>query len=296
MRLLSSLIVIGLVFAASRVLVRMLPGDPLESLVAETGTSISIEELKSEFGLDRPIAEAILKDFKQMLHGDWGRSLISRQPIAPLLKRRFLRTLGLTLVAFSLSLVLSLTIGLLSARDLWGKWSSFCSIYGAITAAFPTPWLGPILIYFFAVRWPVFPLGGHLALPSLSLALVFSGLWARLIRAQVSEALTSGFAQSARARGISEWKVIFKYGLIPSSGALVAYLGTQLGALLAGAVVTEVIFDWKGMGSLLVDSVLRRDYPVIEAAVFIGSMTAILGTWLGDFFQQAMNPRIRGKS
>ena len=133
----------------------------------------------------------------------------------------------------------------------------------------------------------------RLSLTRATLALVFSGLWCRLIRSRVRETLQFGAAQGARARGIPEWKVTLKYGLAPASGALLAFLGTQAGGLLAGAFVVETIFDWPGMGSLLIESVLRRDYPVVEGAVFLAAFASLAGSALGDWLQASLDPRSR---
>jgi peptide/nickel transport system permease protein len=294
-RTLSGITVLLIVFAASRAMILSLPGDPIDTLLAETGTSLPREELRAELGLDRPFLLSLLDDVKAAGKGDLGRSILSRQPIAPLLVERFSRTVLLALLALTLGLSASLVLGILAAanpRGRTGIWANrICTVHGAISAALPTPWLGPLLIYCFAVALPIFPLGGHPALPALALALAFSGLWSRIIRERVRETLEFGAAPGARARGIAEWRVALKYGFAPASGALLAYLGTQAGSLMAGAFVTEVIFDWPGLGSLLVDAVLKRDYPVVQAAIFVGAAASLIGTWSGDALQAWMDPR-----
>lgn len=289
-RLLSFIMIVFVVFVATRAIVRALPGDPLETLIAESGTSIPREVLRAQFNLDQPFVVALVHDLRNAIRGDFGRSLFSRQPIGPVLLNRFLHTALLTVVAMALSLAISLWLGIMAAAKQ-GSWiDHFCTIYGALGAALPTSWIGPILIIVFAVWIPVFPVGGHLALPAVTLAFGFSSLWARLIRERVRDTLRFGSAPGARARGVPEWKVLLKYGLVPASGALVAYIGTQVGGLLAGAFVIEVIFDWKGMGTLLVDGVLRRDYPVVESATFVTAFVCLLGTFVGDFLQRVIGP------
>lgn len=286
------------VFALSRALVRALPGDPVETLLSETGSSIAPEALRAELGLDRPFLQAAASDLGRALRGDLGRSILSKEPIAPLLGRSLLRSAALTLAGLALGLLASLVLGVSAAaapatrRSRWAD--RLCTLHGALAAAMPAPWIGPILMYALAVRLPLFPIGNHLALPAFTLAIGFSGFWARLIRERVRETLRFGAATGARARGLPEWKVLLKYGLAPASGSLLGYLGTQLGALLAGAFVIEVIFDWPGMGALLVDSVLRRDYPVVEAAVFAGAALALLGNALGDGMQAAVRREQEG--
>lgn len=292
-RLASTLTMLLLIFAGTRALVRALPGDPAETLLAESGTMLPLQNLRAELGLDRPFLPALGSDLRHFAAGDWGSSLFSRKPVAPMIRERFARTLGLTALALLFALVASLAFGLGAAARPGGRMDHFCDLFGALTAALPTPWIGPLLLVVFAVEIPLFPAGGHVFLPAVTLALGFAGLWSRLIRERVAETLSSGAAPGARARGLPEWRVVLKYGLAPASGALLAYLGTQAGSLLAGAFVTEVLFDWRGMGALLIDAVLKRDYPVIEAAVFVAAAASFAGTALGDWLQHAVDPRNR---
>ncbi len=289
-RILVLIFSVFLIFSASRALIRFLPGDPLDTLMAETGTNLAKNSLREELGLDQPFVKALVLDLKKALHGNLGQSILSHQPVAPLLWQRFLHTLHLTFFALLLGLSISLFLG------LWYEhFDGFCTFYGSLTAALPTPWIGPMLIYLFSVKLDLFPLNGSVWLPALTLAIHFSGLWSRLIRDRVKETLRLNPAQAARGRGIAEWKIKLKYGLAPASGMLLAFLGTQIGSLLTGSFVVEIIFDWPGMGSLLIDSVLKRDYPLVEAAVFLGALFALTGNLLGDFAQNLIQNR-RGSS
>ncbi len=283
-----------MIFAASRAIVRALPGDPLETLIAESGSSIAPEELRIQMGLDRPFFEALFSDLRKAAKGDLGVSLLNREPIAPLLAARFVKTLKLACFAFLLSLTASLILGLFAAsgRTLLARIADrICTFYGALSAAMPTPWLGPILLLVFCVWIPIFPSSNHIVLPALTLAFTTAGFWARLIRQRVRETLAEGAAPGARARGVPEWKVILKYGLAPASGSMIAYLGTQFGAMLGGAFITEIIFDWRGMGMLFVEAVLKRDYPVVEAATFTTAALILCGTTLGDLARTLVDPR-----
>ena len=292
-RTLSMILILLLAFAASRGLVRTLPGDPLETILAETGTSIPAELIRAEMGLDRPFFPALVSDVKKAFQGDLGHSLISREPVGTMVAAAFLRTVLLTCVAIALGLAISLAIGL--PASFGGKLDGFCSLYGSVTAALPTPWIGPLLAYMLGVAVPIFSLGGSIWLPAFTIALGFSGFWSRLIRERVRENLLFGPAACARSRGLPEWKIALKYGLAPVSGAMLGYLGTQAGALLAGTFVTELVFDWPGMGTLLVESVLRRDYPVVEASVFMTATGALFGTLVGDWAQSTVDPRREAK-
>jgi ABC-type dipeptide/oligopeptide/nickel transport system permease component len=290
-RLLSTLLVLFAVFAGTRAMVRGLPGDPVDALLSESGTSIPREELRREMGLDQPFFPALLQDARHAMHGDFGKSLFSKQPIGPLIRGRFLNTLYLSLVSLAIALGMSLWIGLRAAENPGSLADRFCTFFGAVTAALPTPWIGPMLIVVFAVWLPIFPLGESVLLPAITLSLGLSGIWSRLIRNRVTDSLTTGAAQSARARGLPEWRVTLKYGLGPVSGVLIAYLGSQIGLLLGGAVVTEVIFNWQGLGSLWVTAVLRRDYPLIEAATFVTAATTLTGIWFGDALRSLIDRR-----
>lgn len=297
MRFLTSLFILLMVFTLSRALVRFLPGDPISTLLAETGSNLTAETLSHELGLDRPFFSALVQDLKNAAHFDFGRSLISREPIAPILWKRFKNTLLLATIAFALTAVISLSLGLLAAEPSLGTPARLadraCTLLGAVTSALPTPWIGPIFAYLFAFYWPIFPLGNHWALPAIVLSINLSGLWSRLIRERVREVLRFGSARGARARGISEVQVLLKYGLSPAAGALVGFLGTQFGAVLTGAFVTEIIFDWPGMGSFFIDAVLKRDYPTLEACVLFGATACLFGTWAGDLARWALDPRVR---
>lgn len=280
-------------FAGTRGIVRALPGNPIETLMAETGTTLPRELLNRELGLDQPFWPSVGRDLGRSLRGDFGISILSKKPIAPLLWLRFQKTFELTMLTTFLGLIISLWIGLIAAAHPNAFMDRFCTFTGALTAALPTTWLGPMILFTFAVWLPIFPVGGHPLLPAITLAFGFSGLWSRMIRKRARETILHGAVVGARARGISEPIVLIKYALAPASGALLAYLGTQVGALMTGAYIVEIIFDWRGLGHLLVDSVLKRDYPVVEAATFVTAALSLLGTFLGDWAQRSLDPRIQ---
>lgn len=295
LRAFSLLLTLVVLFVASRYLIRTLPGDPFETILSETGTRIDPQLLREELGLDRPFLNALGTDVAQIIHGNWGLSLHSRQPILQELLPHFLATLELSALAMALGLTISLILGLSANTTTHPKfrlWSDrACSQIGAIAIALPTPWVGPILIYVFAVLTPVAPVQGGLILPAIALSLGFVGFWSRWIRDRVHETLKIGSAPGARARGVPEWKVLLKYGLAPSSGPMLAFLGTQAGSLLTGAFVTEAVFNRTGMGTWFIDAVLSRDYPVVEASVLVGGITCLLGTAIGDWMQWKIDPR-----
>jgi peptide/nickel transport system permease protein len=292
-RLLTVFAMLALVFAGTRALVRGLPGDPAETLAGESGTPLSVDSLRAEMGLDEPFLPSLVRDARRFVHGDWGSSLFSRKPVAPLVREHFARTLELTALALALGLGVSLWIGVRAAAAPGSRADRACELFGAVSSSLPTPWIGPVLLALFAVRLPLFPVGNDPWLPAITLALSLAGQWSRLVRERVGETLATGAAPGARARGLSERRILIKYGLVPASPALLAYLGTQAGGLLAGAFVTETLFDWRGMGNLLLEAVLKRDYPVIEAAVFVAAAASLAGTIAGDWLARLTDPRAR---
>lgn len=301
MRAFRSLFILLFVFLSSRALIYTLPGDPLETLLSETGTAVPKEILRAQLGLDLPFWKSLARDFHFALQGDLGRSLLTQEAIAPQLPTRIGRTLVLTTVSLFMGVIWACGLGLVAAasRHSASRWlrrlAEISQLWSAISSALPTVWLGPALSLAFAVHLGWFSLSRDWVLPSLTLGIAMSGSWSRLIRDRVSETLAEPAAQAARARGLSELRVVVKYGLAPIAPAFVAYLGSQAGSLMAGAFVTEVIFDWQGMGSFLVDAVLQRDYPVVQVAVFSAASFSILGTWLGDWLQHRLDPRLRGE-
>jgi len=208
------------------------------------------------------------------------------------------RSVLLAAIALVTGIAIALGLAVLASLPHGGQafFERAQSSHSAWVASLPTAWIGPVFAYFFGVKLQLFPLGGSVWLPALTLGYCISGFWTRAFRETIRHELARDHARAARARGLPEAKVILKYGLYPAAGPLIAYLGTQAGALLAGAVVTETIFDWPGLGSLLVESIFKRDYPLIEATIFLSSAFILLGNWAGDLAQTLVNPRLRDEA
>jgi len=280
------------VFVASKALIFMLPGDPIEVLMGETGVGLPVEELRVELGLDEPFHRSLVSDFRSMVTGDWGQSLFSRAPVGPQLWSAFKATLSLAGLTLFLALLMSLPLGLWGAHQSKGLGDAVVTAFGALMAALPIPWVGPILILIFCWKLQWFPLQDDIWLPALTLALSYTGSWARLVRERTLETLKEPWVLGARSRGVSTWKVLLKYGLGPGLGGLLAYWGTQVGGLMSGTVITEIIFGWQGLGSMMVDAVLSRDFPVIEATLFLSTLMILLGQTVGNLLQRVWDPRL----
>ncbi|MBC7386625.1 MAG: ABC transporter permease [Cryobacterium sp.] len=290
------LLLLIVLFLSVKVVIRTLPGDPVDALLAETGANIDPEILRKSLGLDEPYLVASFHQLRRLIGSfDFGRSILLKEPITPLILKRGISSFILGLTAITIALSFSLFFAFLTELSGRGR-PALRRILGAASAlsiALPTAWIGPILGLFLAVKFGWFHLTGGLALPALTLALSLSGFWLRVFHETLVEESCSDFARTARAKGLPERKILWKHVFLPSAGPFVAYLGSQTGFLFAGAVITESLFDRPGLGSLLVESIFRRDYPVIEAVLITSSALILMGTFLGDFAQEALNPRLR---
>jgi len=296
-RILQLLLSAALVFVLSRALIRALPGDPLDSLLAETALTIPREQLLGDLGLDLPFTESLRRDFVRLLHGDLGYSLVTRQPVLPMLLPRLLRTLELALSALALALALGVPAGVFCAIPTQSRASRVAANgirrFSTIGVSIPIAWIGPAILYLFAILLPWAEFRGSLALASLSLALPLAGNWARLVELRTREEMQQAYFRAALARGLPMLRALLKNGLAPAAGALLAMVGSQAGSLLAGSFIAEWIFDWPGMGIAWVQATLQRDYPVMEAATFIGATTCLAGVFAGDLLQRLWDPRQR---
>ncbi len=289
-------VLILLIYIAGKGLLRLLPGDPVDVILLETGATIDPDVLRHSLGLDRAFLPSTLSQLRELfLHFNWGTSITQKIPIGPLLAERTAASLALAVLTLLLALPFSFLVAFYANypsrfRATIHRFATFSS---ALSTALPTAWIGPILGFLLAVKFRVFSLTGGIALPVITLTVGLSGFWIRVIVETLERELRRDAVRTARAKGLSEWKVLLKHAFIPAAGPLVAYLGSQAGVLFAGAVITETLFDRPGLGSLLVDSIFKRDYPLIEAALITTSSLILIGNFLGDILQHHIEPRLR---
>jgi peptide/nickel transport system permease protein len=284
------------IFLVAKGLVRTLPGDPVDAILAETGANLDPEMLRRDLGLDRPFWSATASQLSSLIvRFDWGDSISLKRPIGPLLLERAGKSVVLAAAALSVTLLFSFAFAFLANLPRRGTPAIRAGLRAtsAIGVALPTAWIGPVLALFFAVKWKLFALSGGLALPTLTLALGLSGFWLRAFSETLEHELRSDVVRTARAKGLSESAVAWKHAFLPAAGPLVAFLGSQTGALFAGTVITETIFDRPGLGSLLVEAIFKRDYPLIESLLLVSSTFILLGNLAGDLLQIAVHPRLR---
>lgn len=288
------------VFAASLIVTRsliwMLPGDPIDLILAESGTSLDRSALAKELGLDRSYLASIGNSFKNLLHGDLGLSIHSRKPVSALVAQRLATTAQLIAIMIAIAASLSLSLGLLAARPQRTGSDRFMyrvvSIASIVGASSSSTWVGPLLLFLFTFKHPLFSVSGSLFLGAITLSIPFVGFWSRLIRDRAREAYRHPSVTVALSRGAGDFTVLVKYVFVPISGSLIAFLMTQIGHMLSGAFITEYVFNLNGAGSLLIEAVLKRDYPVIEGAILVSSFICIAFTLTGEIFQKAIDPRL----
>ena len=273
-------------------------GDPTMVLVSPDATPDLIEAMRTKMGFDRPLYEQFFLFMKSALQGDFGISFREKQPAFQVVLGYFPATLQLAACAALLSTVISIPLGVFSA---WyrGSWiDRFSTAYSVLGQSMPSFWIGIIFILIFSVKLGLTPVGGrggfsHLILPSLVLAWHFSAVLVRLVRSSLLEVLNENYIRTARAKGAPEWKVVWKHAFRNIEAPTLTVWSLQLGALLTGAVVTEIIFSWPGIGRAMIAAVLDRDYPVVLAAIFIFTIIYLVINLVTDILNRLLDPRIK---
>ena len=286
--------VASLVFA----LLHLMPGDPVEIMLGETARPSDRDALRAALGLDRPLLAQYLAFLEGLAQGDLGRSIHHGRPVAEIIAARLPATALLTAAALAFALAVALPAGLLSAHRPYGALDRGASAASLFGVALPNFWLGPMLVLFFSLElgWlPVSGAGGaaHLVLPAVTLGLSLAGILTRMTRSTVLEALGEDYVRTARAKGASETAVVAKHALSNALGPLLSVLGLQLGALLAGSVITETIFSWPGIGRLAIQAIHTRDYPVVQGCVLVIALSYVLVNLATDLAYAWANPRLR---
>lgn len=297
-RLLSALVVIFGVLCLVFFLIHWVPGDPVEVMLGESARAADREALRQALGLDRPLLVQFLHYLNGLLHFDLGTSLHSQRPIGEILLERLPATVELTLAALLVAVLVAFPLGVLSAvrKDtLWDHLAMGVSLGGV---AIPNFLLGPLLILLFSLWLGWFPVSGRdgpasLVLPALTLGSALAAILSRMLRASLLEVLSEDYIRTARAKGLAPRAVIWKHALRNALLPVITLLGLQLGALLAGAVITEVVFAWPGIGQLVIEAIQRRDYPLVQASVLLISLVYVVVNTLTDVAYVLADPRLR---
>ena len=298
LRLLYTLPVIWLVVSLVFVLIHLVPGDPIQQMLGEGAPAADIQAARHAYGLDAPLGKQYLNYWKGVLRGDLGPSLRYNQNVGKLIVQRYPYTLQLTVAALIVAIVLSIPAAVRSAqrRNRWDDRAlSVISLFGL---SFPNFALGPVLILFFAIGLGWLPVSGsgslaHLVLPAITMGSALAAILTRMVRTSMLEELGQDYIRTARAKGLPERTVVYRHALRNAMIPIITVLGLQFGALLAGAIVTETIFSWPGIGRLTIQAISNRDYYLVQGCILAIGLTYVAVNFLTDFLYSAVNPRIR---
>jgi peptide/nickel transport system permease protein len=297
-RILYTLPVIWLVVSLVFLLIHLVPGDPIQQMLGEGVPAADLQAARHAYGLDLPLSQQYMNYWKGVVHGNLGVSLRYNQSVAKLLGQRYPYTLQLTLAALLVAIVLSIPAGVHSARrrnDWDDRTISVVSLFGL---SFPNFALGPILILLLSIKLGWLPVSGagsfaHIVLPAVTMGSALAAILTRMVRTSMLEELSQDYIRTARAKGLNETAVVYRHALRNAMIPVITVLGLQFGALLAGAIVTEKIFSWPGIGRLTIDAISNRDYYVVQGCILAIGLTYVAVNLLTDMVYSVLNPRIR---
>jgi peptide/nickel transport system permease protein len=279
-------------------LIHLVPGDPAQAMLGDGASPQDVAELRTSLGLDRPLLEQYVTFLRHAITGDLGQSFRTGQPVTAMILERMPATAELAIAAMIVAILIAIPLGVVAA-----VWRGTAADYGAMTFALagvsiPNFWLGPLLAIVFAVELGWLPVSGrgtpaHLILPSVSLGLALAAILARMTRASLLDELRELYVRAARARGVSRVIAVTMHALRNSMVPLLTIIALQFGAVLTGAVITETIFAWPGIGRLLIQSIGFRDYPMVQGCILLIAVTYVTVNLVTDLMYGVLDPRIR---
>ncbi len=314
-RLAYTLPVVWLVVSVVFLLIHLVPGDPIQQMLGEGTAAADLAAARHAYGLDLPLGQQYLNYWKGVLHGDLGVSIRLQQGVAGLIAQRYPFTLALTLAALAVALALAIPAGVRSARRR-NRWDDrvlgFVSLLGL---SFPNFALGPVLILVFSIYLGLLPVSGagtwkplmgahlpvpadgqawlSLVLPAITMGGALAAILTRMVRTAMLEELSQDYIRTARAKGLPERTVVYRHALRNAMIPVLTVVGLQFGALLAGAIVTETIFSWPGIGRLTIQAISNRDYALVQGCILAIGLTYVAVNFFTDLLYSVVNPRIR---
>jgi ABC-type dipeptide/oligopeptide/nickel transport system permease component len=297
-RLLAAIPVIVGVVTLVFLLVHFIPGDPVEMMLGDSAAVADKVHLRHMLGLDLPLPQQYLLFWKNIFNGTWGTSIAFSRPVLSLILDRFGATLLLSVTSLVIGILLSFPLGVNAARHAGSKTDTFSVGFSLLGMSVPIYVVAPIAILIFSVNLRVFPVAGygtlaHLALPTLCLGFGLSGILTRMVRTSMLECLGEDYVRTARSKGLAERDVLFKHALRNAMIPVITIMGNMLGGLLAGAVITETLFDWPGIGKLFFSAFQSRDYPLVQGVVLWIAVSYVLINLLVDILYSLVDPRVR---
>ena len=298
-------VVVSLVF----LLIHLVPGDPIEQMLGEGATSADLATLRHQYGLDQPLGLQYVHYWRDVLHGNLGRSIRLNDTVLHLIVTRYPYTIELTLAALALGLILAIPAGVMAALRR-GRWQDQSIGLISLTGlSFPAFALGPVLILVFSIGLGWLPVSGagpgsgfaafftdgwrYLVLPAVAMGVSLAAILTRMVRTAMLEELNRDYIRTARAKGLAERAVVYRHALPNAMVPIVTVVGLQFGTLLAGAIVTETIFSWPGLGRLVVTAISGRDYALVQGSLLAIGLTYVLVNLLTDLAYRWVNPRMR---
>ena len=298
-RLLLLLPVVFLVVTVVFLLVHLVPGDPARLIVGENAPQETYLAMRSRMRLDRPLLDQYAAFWTEdILTGELGRDYVTNEPNIDRVMRRYPATILLAVTALIVVVLISIPLGITAATHRGGLVDAVSSVVALLGVSLPGFALAPILILFFSVKLRLLPVSGtgsvaHLVLPAATLGFALAAIVTRIVRSSVIEELGEDYVRTARAKGLAEGRVLYKHVLKNSLIPVVTILGLQFGVLLAGAIVTEFIFSWPGIGSLLLESINQRNYSLTQSCILIIAITYVLVNTATDLLYRWLDPRIK---
>jgi peptide/nickel transport system permease protein len=279
-------------------LIHLIPGDPVELMLGEGAQRADVVAMRHDLGLDRPLLAQYGTFLAGLARGDLGRSLRSGEPVLGIIVDRFPATLELALASMVVALLVALPLGILAALHRDRALDHGARLAALLGVSVPSIWLGPMLILLLAIEWDLLPVSGReglasLLLPAITLGVGVAGLLTRMVRAALADELVRPYLLASRARGLGGLTVVGRHALKNALVPVVTVLGLQFGSLLTGAILTETIFSWPGVGRLLVESIRLRDYPLLQGSVLLIAFTYLLVNLATDLVYAMLDPRIR---
>jgi peptide/nickel transport system permease protein len=287
-------LIVSLVF----LLIHLVPGDPIQQMLGEGATPADVSALRHQYGLDQPLGVQYLHYWRGVLHGDLGRSLRLHDTVVHQILVRYPYTMVLTLAALLVALLLAIPAGATAALHR-GRWQDqLISVLSLSGLSIPSVALGPVLMLVVAVRLGWLPVSGadgwaNIILPAVTMGLSLAAILTRMVRVAMLEELGQDYIRTARAKGLTEYAVVYRHALRNALIPVITVVGLQFGALLGGAIVTETIFSWPGLGRLTVSAISNRDYALVQGCILSIGLTYVLVNLMTDLAYRWANPRIR---
>lgn len=279
-------------------LMHLTPGDPVQIMLGDFAQPAQVEIMRDNLGLNDPIHMQYFNFIRNSLQGDFGRSIHYNEPVINLIKARVGYTINLSLAGFIVSYLIAFPAGIISAIKRNTFIDDFSMVFALIGISMPNFWLGMMLMLVFALRFRLLPATGvgtwrHLVLPAITVGTAGAALATRLIRSSMLEVINKDYIRTARAKGLMERTVTFKHALKNAILPVLTIIGLRLGFILSGSVITEIVFARPGLGRLMVDSIFRRDYLVVQASVLLVAVTVLIANLIIDLVYGFIDPQIR---